>query len=109
VQHSVQGPFIDVWGNVTVVNPTSVPMKISVIKLVLGGEDCIIHSSFFRPKSDPRARFERITLRGNDKEDYEIHFFFPDNRYPTPPARLGELWLSSDNRREPFSIEIVCP
>jgi hypothetical protein len=106
MQHSVQGPFMDVWGIVTVVNPTNVPMKISLLRLVLGGEDSVIHSFFFRLKSNPRERFERISVRGNDKEDYEMHFMFPDNNYPTPPSRDGELWFSSDNRQEASFVKI---
>jgi hypothetical protein len=109
VQHSVQGPFMDVFGNVTVVNPTNTPMKISFLRLVLGGEECSISTFFFRFRSNSQTRFERISLKGNDKEDYEMHFMFPDSDYPMPPPRDGELWLSSDNRSEPFAIPVSCP
>jgi hypothetical protein len=84
-------------------------MKIYVSRLTLGGKECRIHRSFFRLISHPMERFEGITLVGNQKEDYELHFFFPDNDYPMPPSRDGELWVSSDNRREPACIKIRCP
>jgi hypothetical protein len=109
IQHSAQGPFMDLWGLVTVVNPTQVPMKITPLRLVLGDEKWPVHSFSFRLQSNPRERFDRISLRGNDKEDYELHLMFPDNKYPTPPTRDGELWLSSDNRDEEFLVKIRCP
>lgn len=109
IQHSAQGPFMDLWGLVTVVNPTGFPMKIQPLRLVLDGKECTVHHFFFRLKSNARERFDRISLRGNDKEDYELHFMFPDSNYPTPPSRDGELWLSSDNRAEEFSVKVRCP
>lgn len=109
ITHSVQGPWMDLWGLVTVVNPTQRPMKIALRRLVLGGKECVVHSMFFRPKSNPLHRFERISLMGNTKEDYEVHVMFPDTDYPTPPARDGELWLSSDNRSGEFEVKVRCP
>jgi len=109
IQHSAQGPFMDLWGLVTVVNQTQRPIKITPLRLVLGGEEWAVHTFSFRLKSNPRDRFDRISLRGNDKEDYELHVVFPDNRYPTPPSRDGELWFSSDNRAEEFSVLVRCP
>ena len=107
--HSVQGPWMDVRGLVTIVNPTQSPMKIALRRLVLGGKECAVHSMFFMPKSNPMQRFERISLMGNSKEDYEVHVMFPDTDYPTPPPREGELWVSCDNRPEEFPVKVRCP
>jgi hypothetical protein len=107
--HSVQGPWMDVRGLVTIVNPTQSPMKIALRRLVLGGKECAVHSMFFMPKSNPMQRFERISLMGNSKEDYEVHVMFPDTDYPTPPPRDGELWVSCDNRPEEFPVKVRCP
>jgi pyrimidine deaminase RibD-like protein len=93
--HSVQGPWTDVYGVVTIVNPTQVPMKIGLSRLVLGGKECAVHSFFFRLKSHPMERFERISLMGNTKEDYQLHVMFPDAEYPVPPSGDGELWVSN--------------
>jgi hypothetical protein len=106
--HAAQGPFVDVWGIVTIVNPTSYPMKISLAQLVLNGNSCPISRMFFRERGRI-ATFERISVRGNDKEDYELHFLFPDNDYPNKPSRAGQLWVSSDNCPERFPVEITCP
>jgi pyrimidine deaminase RibD-like protein len=108
VQHSVQGPWMDVWGVVTVVNPTQSHMKISLHHLVLDGKEHLVQRLFFRLKSDPREQFERISLMGNTKEHYEVHVMFPETDYPTPPSRDGELWVSS-NGQEPFPVKVTCP
>jgi pyrimidine deaminase RibD-like protein len=108
IQHSVQGPWMDVWGLVTVVNPTQSHMKIGLHRLVLDGKECPVQRFFFRLKSDPREQFERISLMGNAKEHYEVHVMFPENNYPTPPPRDGELWVSS-NGQEPFPVKVRCP
>jgi hypothetical protein len=110
-QHSAQGPFVDLWGLVTVVNPTPVHMKISPLRLVLGGEEWTVRNFFFRLKSDPRDRFERISLTGDTKEDYELHLMFPDDKYPTSASasREGGIWFSSDNRPEEFEIKVRFP
>lgn len=108
VQHSVQGPWMDVWGLVTVVNPTQSHMKIGLHRLVLDGKECPVQRFFFRLKSDPREQFERISLMGNAKEHYEVHVMFPENNYPTPPPRDGELWVSSYDQ-EPFPVKVRCP
>ncbi len=100
---------MDLWGLVTVVNQTHLPIKITPLRLVLGGEEWAVHKFWFRLKSNPRDRFDRISLRGNDKEDYELHVAFPDDKYPTPPSRDGEIWFSSDNRAEEFSVSVRCP
>lgn len=108
VQHSVQGPWMDVWGLVTVVNPTQSHMKIGLHRLVLDGKECLVQRFFFRLKSDPREQFERISLMGNTKEHYEVHVMFPETDYPTPPSRDGELWVSS-NGQQPFPVKVRCP
>ena len=38
-QHSSQGPVMYLWGLVTVVNRTPVPMKITPLRLLMAGED----------------------------------------------------------------------
>jgi pyrimidine deaminase RibD-like protein len=108
VQHSVQGPWMDVWGLVTVVNPSQSHMKIGLHRLVLDGKECPVQRFFFRLKSDPREQFDRISLMGNTKEHYEVHVMFPETNYPTPHPRDGELWVSS-NGQEPFPIKVTCP
>lgn len=43
---------------------------------------------------------------GNDKQDYNLHFLFPENKWPK--GMSGELWLTSSNREdEPFSIPVT--
>jgi len=100
---------MDVWGLVTIVNPTQSQMKIELHRLVLGGKECAVQSFFFRLKSHPVHRFERISLMGNTKEDYELHVMFPDTNYPSLPSRDGELWVSSENRPGEFSVKVRCP
>jgi hypothetical protein len=107
MRHDQQGPFMDSWSYVTIVNPINSPMKISLLRLTLGVGDCRASNLFFRAKSDLNPRLEKISLRGNDKEDYELHFMFPDNNYPSKSPRTGQLWVSSDNRTEPFSVDIT--
>jgi hypothetical protein len=48
-------------------------------------------------------RSDRISLRGNDKEDYELHFRFSDDKCATG---TGDLWFASDNRPEEFSVPV---
>ena len=105
-QHSSQGPFMYLWGLVTVVNRTPVPMKITPFRLLMAGEEWPVQSISFHLKSNTKDRSDRISLRGNDKEDYELHFRFPDNKCPTAE---GELWLASDNRAEQFSVPVRFP
>jgi pyrimidine deaminase RibD-like protein len=109
IAHSVQGPWMDIWGLVTIVNPTQSPMKIALHRLILDGKEWGVQSFFFRPKSNPLHRFERISLMGNTKEDYELHVMFPDTDYPSPPSRDGELWVSSGNRPGEFPVKVRCP
>jgi hypothetical protein len=103
---STQGKFVDVWGLVTVVNRTQTPIKITPLRLVLAGEEWPYQNISFHVKSNTQLRSDRISLRGNDKEDYELHFMFPDNKCPTHDA---ELWLESDNRAEQFPVPVRFP
>jgi hypothetical protein len=104
-QHSATGPFMDTWGSITVVNPTQAPMKITPLRLVVGGADWEIVRLAFHLKANDRERYQRLSMVGNDKQDYNLHFLFPENKVPKGMA--GDLWLSSSNREgEPFSIPI---
>jgi hypothetical protein len=106
-QHSVHGPFMDLWCSVTVVNYAPFPVKISFLRLTLEGQDWPMTRVFFRPQSDIRQRFDRISVRGNDKEDYQLHVMFPDDNYPK--SLSGEFWLESDNLQEPFRVPVKFP
>src|ERR1035437_1913424 len=105
-QHSSQGPVMYLWGLVTVVNRTQVPMKITPLRLFMSGEEWPVQSISFHLKSNTKNRSDRISLRGSDKEDYELHFRFSDNKCPTA---AGALWLASDNRAEQFSVLVRFP
>ena len=105
LQHSVNGPFVDVWGAITVVNPTQSHMKITPIRLVIDGVEWKVTNLAFHLKANTRERYDRISLVGNDKQDYDLHFLFPEDK--CPKAMLGDLWLTSSNREdEPFSIPV---
>jgi len=100
-QHSVQG--VDVWGRITVVNPTQSPMKITPQRLSINGAEWPVTRFTFHLKANPRERYDRISLVGNDKQDYELHFLFPEGK--SPNGMSGELWMTSSNREdEPFCI-----
>ena len=105
-QHSSQGPFMYLWCLVTVVNRTQVPMKITPLRLLMAGEEWPVQSISFHLKSNTKDRSDRISLRENDKEDYELHFRFSETKCPTGE---GELWLASDNRAEQFSVPVRFP
>jgi hypothetical protein len=107
--HLMQQPLIDLGSNVTVVNPTNSPVKISLLRFVLDGEELPLHDFYFCDKTNHMNKFKRVSLRGNDKHDYEMHFIFPDNDCPGPPSRDGEIWLSSSNRNEPVRVPVRCP
>ena len=102
-QHSSQGPFMYLWGLVTVVNRTPVPMKITPLRLLMAGEEWPVQSISFHLKSNTKDRSDRISLRGNNKEDYELHFRFPEDKCATG---CGELWFASDNRPGEFSVPV---
>lgn len=103
-EHSVHGPLMHLWGIVTVVNSTPLPMKITPMRLVVDGEETKPTSLFLRLRSNPRERFTRISLRGNDKEDYQLSFIFPEDNYPQ--AEHGELWFESSNRQAEFAVPL---
>jgi hypothetical protein len=104
-QHSVQSSFVDVWGGITVVNPTHAHMKISLIRLVIDGAECEFQWARFHLKSDDRERYDRISMMGNEKQDYNLHFLFPESK--VPKGKEGELWMTSSNREdEPFAVPI---
>jgi hypothetical protein len=100
-QHSPQGR--DLWGLVTVVNPTQGHMKITPLRLVMAGVERPFQSISFHVRSNPLSRSDRISLMGNSKEDYELHFRFPADNCPTGN---GELWVASDNRPDEFSVPL---
>jgi hypothetical protein len=104
-QHSVQGPSMDLWGAITVVNPTQAHMKIEPIRLVINGADWEITRVAFHLKSNDLERYDRISMMGGTKEDYNLHFLFPEKKVPT--GLTGDFWLTSSNRAdEPFSIPV---
>jgi hypothetical protein len=105
-QHSSQGPFMYVWGLVTVVNRTQLPVKITPVRLLMAGQEWPVQSISFHLKSNTTDRSDRISLRGNDKEDYELHFRFQDDKCATGS---GEVWFASDNRPEEFSVPVRFP
>jgi hypothetical protein len=105
-QHSSQGPFMYVWGLVTVVNRTQLPMKITPLRLLMAGEEWPVQSISFHLKSNTTDRSDRISLRGNDKEDYELHFRFQDDKCA---MGSGEVWFASDNRPGEFSVPVRFP
>jgi hypothetical protein len=96
---------MDLWCIVTIVNYTRTPLKISPLKLVVNGSDWPVEKVFFCLKSDTRDKFKRISLLGDAKEDYELHFIFPDNNCPL--SRSGELLVGIDNRDQPISISVT--
>ena len=102
-QHSVHGPHMDLWGLVTVVNYSQSPLKIGLGSLVFDGADFPLVRFFFRLRSKPE-RFERISLLGNNKEDYELHFMFPDNNYPKNCT--GKLIIETDTEGGSLALDI---
>jgi hypothetical protein len=103
-QHSSSSA--DLWGLVTVVNPTQQHMKIASHHLVINGKEWEYEKVAFYVRQNLRNRSDRISMMGNHKEDYELHIFFSENHYPQ--SVTGELWLTSSNRHdEPFSVSLV--
>ena len=105
-QHSSQGPIVYLWALVTVVNRAQVSMKIPPLRLLMAGQEWPVQSISFHLKSNTTDRSDRISLKGNDKEDYELHFRFPDDKCA---IGSGELWFASDNRPGEFSVPIRFP
>jgi hypothetical protein len=105
--HSVQGPFIDLYCLVTVVNSTQAPVKITPLRLMVDGQEWPVAEVFFRVKDGTRERLKKISLRGNDKEDYELHFFCAEDK--CPQSQDGEFVVSSDNRTDAITIKVTFP
>jgi hypothetical protein len=63
-QHSVPGPFVDVWGGITVVNPTQAHMKIAPHRLVIDGAEWEVNRIAFHLKSNDRERYDQISQTG---------------------------------------------
>jgi hypothetical protein len=106
-QHSVHGPYLDAWGPITVLNPTQSHMRITLDqpRLVIDGAEWVTIGFAFHLKANDRERYATITLVENEKQDYNLHFLFPDDKYPK--GLCGELRLKSSNREdEPFTIPI---
>jgi hypothetical protein len=72
-------------------------------RLLMAGEEWPAQSISFHLNSNATERLDRISLRGNDKEDYELHFRFPDDNCA---IGIGDLWFASDNRPEEFSVPV---
>jgi hypothetical protein len=88
-----------------VLNPTLTPMNITPLRLVINGVDWEITRVAFYLKSNDRERYGRISMVGNDKQDYNLHFLFPETK--VPKGMSGELWLTSSNREDgPFALPI---
>lgn len=92
----MQNPDKDMWGLVTVVNPTSYPVNIHPERLSFEDGDWTPSKMFFREHPDGRAQLESITLMGSVKEDYQFHFIFPETHFPPPTSRSGALRLSTN-------------
>jgi hypothetical protein len=104
-QHSAHGPFTDMWAGITVVNPTEAHMKIAPVRLTIDGADWEFRWARFHLKSDDRERYDSISILGNEKQDYNLHFLFPDDKVP---KGTGELWMTSSNREdEPFVVPLI--
>jgi hypothetical protein len=106
-QHSAQDPsIVDLSCLVTVVNYTHCPMKIEPRQLFLNGAEWPFQKLLFRPRSNPLDKFTRISLRGNDKEDYELHFMFSVASYPE--ARSGYIVMETDTG-DAVEVEVRFP
>jgi hypothetical protein len=91
------------WGNVTIINPTSRPMKIGALKLVMDGVETDLKNEVFQFCQMPNSYYERIALRAHDKADYQLVFRFPQG---SKLWGAGELWLRSDNRLDGFAVPV---
>jgi hypothetical protein len=109
-QHSVQDPsLVDLWCLVTIVNCTLYPMKIAPSQLFLNGAEWLPERIFFRLKSDPLPKYERISLVGNHKEDYQLHFMFPVANCPKAISGYLLVEVETDSGNEPFQIDVKFP
>jgi hypothetical protein len=106
-QHSAQDrSIVDLWCLVTIVNYTHYPMKIEPRGLFLNGAEWPFQKVLLRPRSNPLDKFTRISLRGNDKEDYELHFMFSLANYPQ--ARSGYIVMETDTG-DAVEVEVRFP
>jgi pyrimidine deaminase RibD-like protein len=101
--HSVHGPKTDLYSIVTIVNPSVQHTKIRPVRLTVDGHEFSLDTFFFREKGKPE-RFKKISIMGNEKAHYELHFLLPDDK--SLEAREGELWLASDGNLEPLLVKL---
>jgi hypothetical protein len=106
-QHSVHdSSLVDLTCLVTIVNYTQYPLKIAPQQLFLNGAEWPVKEIFFRPKSNPLNKFDRISLTGNNKEDHELHFMFAAADWPK--ARSGYVVMDTD-AGEAIHVEVRFP
>lgn len=80
-------------------------MKIEPIRLVINGVNWEIIRVAFHLRSNDLQRYDRISMMGGTKQDYNLHHSFPENKVPS--GLTGDFWLTSSNRSdEPFSIPV---
>jgi pyrimidine deaminase RibD-like protein len=101
--HSERGPMMDLYSIVTIVNSNLTPTKIRPVRLSVDGQDLLLDNFFFREKGK-REQLKKLSVLGNDKAHYELHFMFPDDKYSE--AKEGELLLASDSNTEPFVVKL---
>jgi pyrimidine deaminase RibD-like protein len=100
VQHAGMS---DSYGFVTIVNPNLYHTKIRPVRLTVDGEELSLETFFFREKGKPE-RLKKISLMGNEKAHYELHFLLSTNKLSG--AKDGDFWLASDGDAEPFSVKL---
>ena len=106
-QHSVQDPsIVDLSCLVTIVNYTHYPRKIEPRQLFVNGAEWPFRKLLFSPRANPLDKFTRISIRGNDKEDYELHFMFSIAN--CPEASSGYVLMGTDTG-EAFEVEVRFP
>ena len=104
-KHSASGPFRDLWALITVVNPTNAQVKVETVRLVLYEVEWEFVRVDFHLRTNTAESFEKISMMGNEKTDYELHFTFALHKVPRNSS--GALWLRSSNRPdEPFAVPI---
>jgi hypothetical protein len=69
----------------------------------VNGQESSLDTFFFREKGKPE-RFKKVSIMGNEKAHYELHFLLPDDK--CLEAEEGELWLASDWNAEPFLVTL---
>jgi pyrimidine deaminase RibD-like protein len=101
--HSVHGPKTDLYSIVTIVNSSPQHTKIRPVRLTVDGREFSLETFFFQEKGKPE-KFKKVSIMGNEKAHYELHFLFPDDK--VSEAKEGELWLASDGNAEPFLVNL---